>query len=103
MSEFADQFSAKILQKVLDLEMGENDPGAGTVREYLTTLLCVVWSDAEDFDGKRPFGNSGWQSEIYDVLFQTDFVDQVDYDRAERLVLAAIEYMGRAPSETTAA
>lgn len=34
-----------------------------TVREYLKKLLSKVWSDDECFNGKRPFGNSGWKYE----------------------------------------
>lgn len=53
---------------ILDLPMGENDADAKTVREYLKALLSAVWKDGESFSGKRPFGNSGWEYELYTAL-----------------------------------
>lgn len=55
-------------QKILDLPMQENDANARTVREYLKTLLFMLWERREGFSGKRPFGNSGWEHELYDAL-----------------------------------
>lgn len=97
MSEFPDE----ILQQVLDLEMGDNDADAPTVRAYLTKLLTTVWEEEEGFDGKRPFGNSSWQDEVYDVLIEHGLAPPREFrwnnqpDPVERLVLAAIEFMGR--------
>lgn len=48
--------------------MGENDAYADTVGQYLTTLAQSVWEEGEGFSGKRPFGNSGWDSEVYNAL-----------------------------------
>ena len=51
--------------------------GAGadlSVREYLRILLMGVWDEGECFDGKRPFGNSGWESDIYDPLAIAGFI-----------------------------
>lgn len=48
-------------------------PDAGgdmTLREYLGALLTELWSDREGFGGKRPFGNSGWEYDIYRVLIR---------------------------------
>jgi len=39
-----------------------------TCREYLCELLAAVWEQEEGFNGKRPFGNSGWQGDILDAL-----------------------------------
>lgn len=39
-----------------------------TVREYLRTLLMTLWEEGEGFSGKRPFGNSGWEYNIYNPL-----------------------------------
>lgn len=52
-----------------------NDADAEDIRDYLTTLLGAVWRDREAFNGKRPFGNSGWQYEIYDALARAGVVD----------------------------
>jgi len=53
------------------------DSGAGdniTVRDYLHKLLTRVWQLDEDFNGKRPFGNSGWDFDIYAPLIKAGFI-----------------------------
>jgi hypothetical protein len=54
--------------KILDLPMGTNDADAETVRDYLKALLDQLWADGEGFSGKRPFGNSGWEWDLYRAL-----------------------------------
>ena len=39
-----------------------------TIREYLKELLLTLWVEGEGFSGKRPFGNSGWQYDLYKAL-----------------------------------
>lgn len=46
-----------------------------TVRGYLRELLSTVWSEGESFDGKRPFGNSGWELDLLVPLAKAGFVD----------------------------
>lgn len=53
---------------ILDIEMQENDANAKTIKEYLKKLLLGVWIKEESFNGKRPFGNSGWKYEVYVAL-----------------------------------
>lgn len=50
---------------LLDLPMGDNDANAATIRGYLKALLSELWDKGEGFSGKRPFGNSGWERELY--------------------------------------
>ena len=82
---------------ILDLSMPTNDAYAPTVREYLRKLLRSVWIDGEGFDGKRPFGNSGWHREIYGVLVEKEFIDgdadgdPYDDELANELVMLAID------------
>lgn len=52
------------LELRLDSDAGENI----TVRDYLRILLEKVWEDGEGFSGKRPFGNSGWEHDLYRPL-----------------------------------
>jgi hypothetical protein len=87
---------------ILDLPMRSNDAAASTVRVYLIRLLRAVWHDEEGFDGKRPFGNSGWQDEIYAELVRAGYLDGafdgnelISYDQedAEKLVMMAIDAM----------
>jgi hypothetical protein len=90
----------KVIGKaILDLPMKSTDTGATSVHGYLQRLLRAVWIEEEDFDGKRPFGNYGWQEEIYETLvFQgflagtPDGMPDSDVD-AEELVLLAIDQM----------
>lgn len=84
--------------------MQSNDAEAATVKDYLKKLLLGVWQDRDAFNGKRPFGNSGWQYEIYvalgrggviEIIFDEDgYVDSISdeqRDKADRLIDRAIE------------
>ena len=98
--------SDETIQRLLGLRLDDNDAGAATVREYLTRLLAKVWREGAGFSGKRPFGNSGWEYDLYVPMVEADFitgkldedgyVEELDDDSAEELILAAIEAMGRA-------
>ncbi len=78
------------------IPMQENDAGAKTVGDYLKLLLLTLWDEEEGFSGKRPFGNSGWQYEIYKALIsakvidgeldEAGYVDEVDYCTADKIV-----------------
>lgn len=45
--------------------MPPNDAKAATVADYLKALLTELWEYGEGFSAKRPFGNSGWQDDLY--------------------------------------
>lgn len=91
-------------QQVLNLEIGDNDSGATTVRGYLIELLATVWDEGEGFSGKRPFGNSSWEHDLYVPLVKAGYVTgEVDeygrlpsFDRAaaHQLIASAIEALG---------
>jgi hypothetical protein len=55
-------------RRVLALPMEENDAGQTTIHGYLVALVDGVWEEREGFSGKRPFGNSGWEWELYAAL-----------------------------------
>jgi len=91
------------MSEVLDAPMdpNENDARASTVREYLVALLARLWEDKEAFNGKRPFGNSGWENDIYLALVRAGLVvgsvdeeegwlDECDDEGADVLVATAI-------------
>lgn len=93
-------------RQVLDLPMpAGNDADAATIRDYLVKLLTLVWEDNECFDGKRPFGNSGWDYDLYGPLIEAGlitgrldedgFIEDVDTEAGDKLVLAAIAELGR--------
>lgn len=69
------------MTNVLDLPMQENDAEASTIREYLGKLLLTVWIEGEQFSGKRPFGNSGWEFDLYIPLVKAGLVwGEIDED-----------------------
>ncbi len=52
-----------------------------TVRDYLRTLLVTLWREGEGFSGKRPFGNSSWEYELYGPLIAAKFISgELDED-----------------------
>ena len=71
-----------------------------SVREYFKEILKVLWKEGELFSGKRPFGNSGWQYDIYAVLIKGGFisgkldsdgyVDEMDIKAADKFILNQI-------------
>jgi hypothetical protein len=91
---------------VLDTPMGDNDADAATIRDYLLRLLSDVWRYGEGFDGKRPFGNSGWEWEVYGALvkaghidgrFDEDgYIEDADRQAGDALVASAIKVLGEA-------
>lgn len=46
-----------------------------TLREFLHRLLQLLWYERESFDGKRPFGDSGWEFRLYKPLAQAGLID----------------------------
>lgn len=87
----------------LPVEEG-NDADAATVGEYLIKLLGLVWLERDSFSGKRPFGSSGWASDLEAPLvragyvrgsFDEDgFLETVDSDQAHLLITKAIMALG---------
>jgi hypothetical protein len=90
---------------ILSLKMIQpNDAEVETVKDYLKKLLTELWNKGEGFSGKRPFGNSGWECELYHTLvinkaisgkYTTDqdgYVDvsECDEKAANRLIFEAI-------------
>ena len=78
------------------IPMQENDADAKTIGEYLLKLLLTLWDEKESFSGKRPFGNSSWEYEIYTALISSGvimgsldeegYVIDVDWEAADIIV-----------------
>jgi hypothetical protein len=91
-------------QQILDLALPANDAEATTVRGYLVALLTELWREEAGFSGKRPFGNSGWQYEVYAGLVRAGvvrgafdeygYVEDCDTAAADVLIQAAIKALG---------
>jgi len=72
-----------------------------TLKNYLKTLLVTLWQEAEGFSGKRPFGNSDWQYDVYAPLIKAGFlegsldsdgyVEELDHAKADEFILKLIE------------
>ena len=85
---------------VLDLAMRDNDAGAATIRDYLKQLLLALFVEGQGFSGKRPFGNSGWEWDVFIPLVREGLVpgkldaqgwiEEVDSDAAQKLIDDAI-------------
>lgn len=86
--------------QVLEITMEPNDSGADTIKGYLKELLTTIWVEEDGFSGKRPFGNSSWQYEIYKALIvagavkgeldDDGYVEYIDTEKANKLVQSAI-------------
>lgn len=95
-------------QDILKCPMQQpNDARVKTVGEYLAKLLSTLWREGEGFSGKRPFGNSSWEYEVYEALALAGFIriefdedGYIDYmsqeqeDLANELILRTIRMMG---------
>lgn len=98
-------------RQVLDLDIGDNPSGKTTVRGYLLALLAKLWTEVDDFSGKRPFGSSDWQCDVYvpmvkaglipGSLDEDGYLDEIDYKVADALMLAAIAELGARPAQIT--
>ena len=68
--EGCDEFEA-----ALELRL---DSGAGmniTIRDYLRILLEKLWLEKDSFSSKRPFGNGGWERDIYKPLVVAGLIE----------------------------
>jgi hypothetical protein len=86
---------------LLDVEI-EADPfdKPVTLRTYLKGMLRKLWSEGESFNGKRPFGNSGWKFQVYKSLIEAKavpgkldedgYVEEVDTDKVDKAIIEAI-------------
>lgn len=55
--------------EALDVKIDDED-FKGTIREFFKELAIMVWTEGEGFNGKRPFGNSGWSYMVYKPLIK---------------------------------
>lgn len=65
------------LKLAMDYRFEDDDSGAASFKAYFKTLLIALWQQGEGFSGKRPFGNSDWQHNIYKHLVASGAVKGV--------------------------
>lgn len=95
----------KSIEAALEVRIKESDAGNNiTIRDYLYKLLKTLWDEQEGFNGKRPFGNSSWERELYKPLIEAGciegtidedgYIDRLDHKAAEayvhRLIISAM-------------
>ena len=64
----------KDLQAALDIRVSCHAFDNITIRDYLYHLLADVWTKNEQFNGKRPFGDSGWEEDLFGPLVRAGFI-----------------------------
>lgn len=63
------------LNEILALTTVRHDLGEEiTLRQYFYDLMSTLWCEGEGFNGKRPFGNSGWDYDIYVPLIKAGLI-----------------------------
>lgn len=90
-------------KEILALPMKPNDAAADTIRDYMKTLLVQLLTELDGFSGKRPFGNSGWEYDLFAALIsggkiegrldQDGFVAKVDNRKAQAMILEATRWL----------
>jgi len=75
-----------------------------TIKDYLLKLLSTLWDEQDCFSGKRPFGNSCWDVDVYAALIAGEFIsgtlteegyaDNYDRDEAHEFVAGLINQLG---------
>lgn len=88
---------------ILNLKINNYDfYEALTIKGYLEKLLTTLWCEGESFSGKRPFGNSGWEYDLYKPLIEAGivrgkfdidgYIEEIDNKKADGIIFDCIEY-----------
>ena len=88
------------IEEILNLKMRPNDANADTIKDYLCRLMITLWKEGEGFSGKRPFGNSNWEYELYFPLVDAgvinghtcddEYLEDVDEKAGYKIILKCI-------------
>lgn len=87
--------------EILDKYWEFADVDVYSIRAYLERLLYTLWLEGEGFSGKRPFGNSGWEYDLYTPLvawdvvegkYDGEYLEDVDTNEARIKVFELIEH-----------
>lgn len=46
-----------------------------SIHDYLIELLKTLWEEQDEFSGKRPFGNSGWDYDLIGCLIANNIIE----------------------------
>lgn len=89
--------------EILDLPVKRHDLGATlSMRGFFERLFIKLWEEAEGFNSKRPYGNSGWKYDVYATLIKHGVIEgeldedgcvkQLDEEMASNYVVNEILY-----------
>jgi hypothetical protein len=63
-------------EEILELQVIRHDISSTvSIRQYFETLLLKLWEENEGFNGKRPWGNSGWDYDVYVPLIKAGLIE----------------------------
>lgn len=90
-------------EDILAIELTGTNLDDCTIAEYLEALLTTLWEEGEGFSSNRPFGNSGWQYDIYKGLVREKvvkgtldddgYIEDFDEEAAQQVVLQLIQFV----------
>ena len=96
-------------RQVLAVTLEDDDSGATTIRGYLVALAAAVWREGEGFSGKRPFGNSGWEWDVYAALVRAGLIEGTfdeyggledpDTEKGDALIRSALKELAQQSGE----
>lgn len=91
------------LQEIADLEFTSIEfDSEFSVRQWLRELLCRVWIEKDNFSGKKAFGNSDWEYDLYIALAENNIIngsvnedndweiEQDQIEKADKIILDII-------------
>lgn len=97
-------------QQILALPLEENDAHASTIGQFLITLTDKAWNEGEDFDGKRPWGNSAWEDPVTIALIKANtvtgkldedgYIYSVNYIEVETVMNSVFSFLNNADWST---
>lgn len=96
-------FTTEQIEQALRLPTDGGPRDGATVREFLGDLLRKVWDEREGFNGKRPYGESGWAYSLYEPLLtaglipgsldDAGYIETVDKAAGDALIFECIDAM----------
>jgi len=97
-------------QQILSLPMQDNDAKAATIGQYFTAIVHTLYIESEGFSGKRPFGNSGWESDVEKALITANaiwgeidedgYIEDCDSAAASAIIFDTLEFLHKADYST---
>jgi hypothetical protein len=89
------------LRQIKDIEFHSQELDSQvTIGDFLIELLATLWTEKDQFSGKRPFGNSSWEYDLYVALVENNIVkgkidewgdiEDIDISLANKIILDII-------------